>query len=400
VEGVGGSGTLQNVVAISAGYEYSLALLSNGMVVAWGSNNFGQLGNGTHDLSAHPTPEPVLDVGGASNSMLQGVSAIAAGGTHSLALLSNGGVVAWGDNAEGDLGDGSTSERDSPVSVYPSGVTAIAVGQDHSLALHADGSVSAWGENDDGELGIGTADNSPHPSPVQVMANTVQSLIGVTAITASGHHSVALLSNGNVVAWGHNSRGELGDGSLTGPQICGGSPCSTAPVTVPSIGGVGQLGTGDESDGTFVIVPVHGAPGTGVSGAVLSGLGLSNSSFKAAPSGPSAQTAATKFGTIVSYRDSAAATTTFTVEQRRRGIRKGGRCVRAPKHPSMAAKRCTYFKALGHFTHNDAAGTNRFRFTGRVKNRKLAPGRYVLVAIAKNVAGTSKPVSVNFRIIL
>jgi alpha-tubulin suppressor-like RCC1 family protein len=400
VEGVGGTGTLQNVVAIAAGYEDSFALLSNGTVVAWGNNNHGPLGNGTSDNIAHPTPEPVLDVGGAPGSMLQGVSAIAAGGSHSLALLSNGGVVSWGDNTEGDLGDGTTSERDSPVSVFSSGVTAIAAGQAHSLALHPDGSVSAWGENDEGELGGGTADNNPHPTPVQVLANTVAPLIGVTAITASGHHSVALLSNGNLAAWGHNSRGELGDGTLTGPQICAGTPCSPTPVSVQNIGGIGQLGTGDESDGTFVIAPVHGSPGTGSSGAVLSGLGLSNSSFPAAPSGPSARAAAVKYGTIVSYQDSVAATTTFTVEQRTRGVRKDGRCVRAPKHPPMTAKRCTYLKALGHFTRSDTAGMNRFRFTGRVKNRKLAPGKYVLVAIARTATGASRPVSVKFRIIL
>jgi alpha-tubulin suppressor-like RCC1 family protein len=115
------------VVAIAGGSSHSLALKSDGSVWAWGYNNSGSLGNGSSDFSAHSTPAAV--------SGLTGVVAIAAG-DQSLALKSDGSVWAWGDNFYGELGDGTTTQRNSPVaSGLTSGVAAINAGEYNSLAL-------------------------------------------------------------------------------------------------------------------------------------------------------------------------------------------------------------------------------------------------------------------------
>src|SRR5207253_1762942 len=141
------------------------------IVSAWGANDTGQLGDGTstgpqqctipggNTLSCSPTPIAVLT--------LSGVTAISAGQGHSLALTANGRVWAWGSNDHGQLVDGTTTERDSPIPVqHLGGVTAVAAGGDHSLALRRDGSVWAWGANLFGVLGDGTT--AERDSPVQV----------------------------------------------------------------------------------------------------------------------------------------------------------------------------------------------------------------------------------------
>jgi uncharacterized repeat protein (TIGR01451 family) len=131
---------------------------------------------------------------------------------------------------------------------------------------------------------------------------------------------------------------------------------------------------------------------------VLSILTLDPASFRAAKSGPSVRAAATT-GTVLSYTNSQASITTFTVFKRAPGVRKGKRCVAPPrKKPSKKPKRCTRFLKRGTFTHFDTAGAVRFRFTGRVNGKTLAPGRYRLRAVASNATGPSKPRQRDFTI--
>src|SRR5450759_3831659 len=128
---------------------------------AWGYNSSGQLGNGTTTNSS--TPVQVSLPSGTT------VTAIAGGGAHSLALTSSGQVLAWGSNSSGQLGNGTTTQSSTPVAVrLPSGstVTAIAGGGSHSLALTSTGQVLAWGYNYNGELGNGTITNSSTPVAV------------------------------------------------------------------------------------------------------------------------------------------------------------------------------------------------------------------------------------------
>lgn len=215
---------LANVKAIAttAGSLFSLALKSDGSVRAWGTNDDGELGNGTTIASS--TPVQVLGPGG--TGPLTGVVAISVGSGFWLALKSDGSVWAWGYNADGELGNDSTKSSSTPVQVSSlSNVTAIAGAYHHSLALESDGSLWAWGYNTDGELGDGNTSNST--VPVQVT-----SLGDVVAIGPGGYHSLALERDGSIWAWGANYNGSLGDGTTTS---------TSTPVQVLGPGGSGTL---------------------------------------------------------------------------------------------------------------------------------------------------------------
>ena len=152
--------TLKNVKSVSAGADHALALLSNGTVMAWGSNEVGQLGTGNTKSSDVP-----VAVKG-----LSGVAAVAAGGNFSVAVLSNGTVKAWGNDENGQLGVVPPEEgfSDVPVQVSSlSGITAVAAGANHALALTGAGTVMAWGDDSLGELGNGEQGGS-RETPVEV----------------------------------------------------------------------------------------------------------------------------------------------------------------------------------------------------------------------------------------
>lgn len=186
---------LTGVVAIAAGLDHVLALKSNGSLWSWGSNIYGQLGDGT--FVNHGVPTLVAAV--------TSPAAIAAGGYHTMILRSDGTVASWGRNDYGQLGDGSSTNRATPVTATGlSGIQAIAGGTWHSLALKAGGTVWGWGYNGNGNLGTGTYTRSS--TPVQAIgANSV------VAITAGGRQSMALTGAGTVLAWG--AAGKVGDGT-------------------------------------------------------------------------------------------------------------------------------------------------------------------------------------------
>ena len=196
------TGCSSGVTAVAAGEGYSLAV-QNGAAYGWGDNTTGQLGDGTSERRLLPVA--------VSAPLTSGVTAVAAGVSHSLAVQ-NGGVYAWGYNGNGALGDGTTNSSTTPVAVsapLTSGVTAIAAGNQFSLAIK-NGGAWAWGVNDIGELGNGTIGSTPNPTPVAVASL----LSGVTAIAAGLRNSLAV-QNGGVYAWGNNVAGQLGDGTTT-----------------------------------------------------------------------------------------------------------------------------------------------------------------------------------------
>ena len=203
---------LSNVVAIAAGASHVLALRVDGTVWAWGANGAGQLGAGGSSAS-RAAPAPVRE-------LLDTVS-IAAGAGHSLAVRADGTVWAWGQNASGQLGDGTFTSRDTPgvVSAAPR-LQSLVAGARHSLGLTAAGAVWAWGDNTSGQLGEGSA-VSARPSPVQV-----QGLSGVTFLAAGAGHSLARSASG-VWTWGQNGAGQLGDGTQTPRASPGAGPSGT-----------------------------------------------------------------------------------------------------------------------------------------------------------------------------
>ena len=192
---------LTNVVSVAAGNYHTLAVKSDGTVWAWGNNGYGQLGDGT--TTGRPTPVQVIQ--------LSNVIAVAAGQDYfSLALKSDGTVWAWGYNGYGQLGDGTTTNRTSPVQVASlSGVSQIAAGRDHSMARKSDGTVWAWGYGGYGQLGNGSTAS-------QSSITRAGSLASAISIAAGDYHSLAVQSDGSVWAWGYNGDGELGDGTTTG----------------------------------------------------------------------------------------------------------------------------------------------------------------------------------------
>ena len=189
---------LMDVTAIAGGEAHTVALKSDDTVWTWGKNNKGQLGDGS-TVSYSKTPVQV--------SGLTSVIEIASVFNHTIALKSNSTVWTWGDNGEGQLGDGTTTYRSTPVQVSGlSDATAIAAGYWHSISLKSDGTAWAWGYNFYGQLGDGTKTDSN--TPVQVSG-----LNNVIAIAGRSRSTAALKSDGTVWSWGSNSNGQLGDGS-------------------------------------------------------------------------------------------------------------------------------------------------------------------------------------------
>jgi alpha-tubulin suppressor-like RCC1 family protein len=201
---------LSQVQSVATGGTHTCALVHNGGAWCWGENNWGQLGNGTTSNSSVP-----VTVTGLPFKQAQ----IAAADDHTCALLIDGTVRCWGLNNVGQLGDGTTSNSSTPVAVAGlTGVVQIALGSAFTCAVTGAGAVECWGDNSSGELGNGSTTNST--SPVQVSGLTG----GVVAIGGGGASACATLFTGQVECWGDNSSGQLGDGSIGG--------ISTTPVAV------------------------------------------------------------------------------------------------------------------------------------------------------------------------
>lgn len=292
--GIGPVEEKPTVLQIASGTTHTCAVLKGGELRCWGSNFSGELGDGTVS-PPRATPAPVLQSPG--GAPLVGVQAVALGAKHSCALLRVGEVRCWGNNESGQLGDGTTTKRVTPVPVLQSpggapltGVAALSLGFGHTCALMVAGDVRCWGSNGVGQLGDGTT--TKRLTPVSLLqAPGGAPLTGVRAMEVGSSHGCVLVDKGEVRCWGSNDHGKLGDGTTIGrltpvpvlqspggPPLAGARTLSAADVSscvllgddsVQCWGGNWdcQLGDGTASDRTTP-VPVlrspDGAPLAGV----------------------------------------------------------------------------------------------------------------------------------------
>jgi alpha-tubulin suppressor-like RCC1 family protein len=199
-------------VEISAGGQHTCARYTNRQIKCWGDTRFGQFGDGTFE----PEPHFVIRFGGDSVAGIGNATSISSGGFHSCALVEGGSIRCWGRNPNGELGDGTTDNRGTPVTVRGiSGATAVSSHGSHTCALQG-GGVLCWGRNGSGRLGDGTMINRLTPV-------AVSGLQRVQRVSAALEHTCALLEGGIVKCWGRNDSGQLGDGTTT---------TRTTPVTV------------------------------------------------------------------------------------------------------------------------------------------------------------------------
>lgn len=208
-----GGNPITGIQALYSNVYSTLALKTDGTVLAWGDNIDGQLGDGTQ--TERHNPVVVKDIGG---NPITGIQAIGIGRIHSLALKTDGTLLGWGRSSSGTLGGNLFGLQLNPVVIKDTGgnpitdIQAIAVGTGHSLALKTDGTMIAWGSSQFGQLGDGTT-NQSQPNPVVVKDIGGNPITGIQAIATRGGSSFALKTDGTLLAWGYNIQGELGDGT-------------------------------------------------------------------------------------------------------------------------------------------------------------------------------------------
>lgn len=188
---------MKNVADVQIGAVSVMALKNDGTLWTWGSNMFGQLGNGTNNNSSTP------------KKIMEDVVDISLSYHHCAALKSDGTLWMWGHNEYGELGDGSNKNSNTPIKIMDN-VTSVSAGYYHSAAIKNDGSLWAWGSNVNGQLGDGTKEYKY--IPIKIMDN-------VMTVSLGGFHSSAITTDGSLWMWGFNSDGELGDGSKISKSI-------------------------------------------------------------------------------------------------------------------------------------------------------------------------------------
>ncbi|MBI4700605.1 MAG: hypothetical protein HY744_05490 [Deltaproteobacteria bacterium] len=204
-----------SALAVATGGYHTCAVKKDGTLWCWGRNADGELGDGTTQSKSSP-----VQVSALGTSAL----AVAAGGYHTCAVKAGGTLWCWGNNEYGQLGDGTTQDETSPVQVSVLGTSALAVagGQAHTCAVKAGGTLWCWGRNANGQLGDGTTQDKT--SPVQVPALGTSAL----AVAAGNDHTCAVKAGGTLWCWGNNEYGQLGDGT---------TQKKLSPVQVTALGG-------------------------------------------------------------------------------------------------------------------------------------------------------------------
>ncbi|MCV6636306.1 choice-of-anchor D domain-containing protein [Candidatus Albibeggiatoa sp. nov. NOAA] len=310
------NGLSSDVSMISLGGSYSCALLNTGGAKCWGYNGYGQVGDGSTTNRLTP-----VDVSG----LTSGVSTIISSNSNGCALLNTSELKCWGKNTNGQIGDNSTIERHTPVDVsgLSSGVSSVAFGEHHGCALLDTRGAKCWGYNGYGQVGDGSTTNRLTPVDVNGLSS------GISAISLGFNHSCVLLDTGNVACWGSNSNGQLGDNSTTNRSV----PVHVK-VLFPEINLVGNsnnISNGDTTPSTtddtdFGSTPINtpvdqtftieniGQGNLTLSGSpivALTGADCSMFSITSQPTSPISSSASSNF--TIQYNPTAAATHNCTV---------------------------------------------------------------------------------------
>ena len=196
------NGLSSGVAAVATGGDHACAVTTAGAALCWGSNSYGQLGDGTTVNRWTPTPV---------NGLSSGVLAIAVGSYHTCALITGGAMQCWGRNNSGQLGDTTTADHLLPAAVsgLSSNVAAIAAGYLHSCAVTTAGAAKCWGDNQSGQIGDRTYTTRKIPTDVFGLG------AGIAAVAAGRYHTCAQTTGGGALCWGYNSYGQLGNGTTT-----------------------------------------------------------------------------------------------------------------------------------------------------------------------------------------
>ncbi len=194
------------IKAISAGGYHNYALTKSSGIICWGDNGYGEIGNGTLDPAILPTY---------AAGMTSGINSVSAGYSHTCALTSSGIEKCWGFNWNGELGNGSTDDHAAlPQTVLlPSGKYTKISSNGGNCAINKGGALYCWGANGNGQVGNGTNDNVNIPAAVTSLSS------GVAQVASGGYFTCAITAQGGVKCWGQNNTGQLGDGTTNDSNV-------------------------------------------------------------------------------------------------------------------------------------------------------------------------------------
>lgn len=238
---------LTGVRSVALGEAHGCAVNSSGALFCWGDNTHGQLGTGNNSPASTPVAVP---------SLSSGVAAVVAGSFHTCALRTNGEVACFGRNNTGQLGDGTTTNSNSPVIPIAAHAKALTAAGLHTCAFTDNGAgatdVKCWGDNTTDQLGVGNTTAYSH-TPMGVNALPAPDLPNVRALAAGGGevtgtgfgHTCALLSNGRAHCWGANGHGQLGSGSTGGPTNGAGTGITPLEALATPLENIASLSAGE-----------------------------------------------------------------------------------------------------------------------------------------------------------
>jgi len=245
-----GSLSGKSVSSVACSQQHTMVIATDGTLHGFGYNAFGNLGDGT----TTNRPSPLLINGGSLSG--KSVSSVACSQYYTMVIATDGTLHGFGYNYYGNLGDGTTTDRPSPVlinggSLSGKSVLSVACGQIHTMVIATDGTLHGFGYNGNGNLGDGTTTN--RPSPVLINGGSLSGK-SVSSVACGAHHTMVIATDGTLHGFGANYSGQLGDGTLTNqpsPVLSNGGSLSGK-----SVSSVACVGNGNESyalatDGTI-----------------------------------------------------------------------------------------------------------------------------------------------------